>query len=216
MQFTELRFNVRFLWKNKFFTALNIFGLTLGLAASIWLMLYLKNELTYDQNYINHETVYRISGTMEAPGVKFNTASAAREIAPMLADEYPEVLAYTRFIPAELTELKFNNNVIAEPLIYYTDTQAFELFDHLFIEGNIKTALISPKSAVITKSINTKVFGGKSGLNQIVNIDGNDVKITGIIEDLPKNTHFKYNVLLTGINQRGWFVQDGVFNSEAM
>lgn len=216
MQFTNLRFTLRFLWKNKFFTSLNIFGLTLGLAASIWLMLYLKNELTYDQHFTNHETVYRISGTMEAPGVKFNTSAAASDMAPMLAEEYPQVLAYARFLWASLQEIKSENQVFEEQMMFYTDHQVFELFDHPFIEGDPKSALTAPNSAVITKSINSKLFGINSGINQIVNIDGEDFKITGIIEDLPKNTHFRYNVLLSGIVQREFAMQNGVFNSEAM
>ncbi len=213
---TNLRFTLRFLWKNKFFSGLNIFGLTLGLAASIWLLLYLKSELTYDQHYTHHETVYRISGVFEAPGVKFNTAASSSELAPMLANEYPEIKAYTRFIQAQIPKIKIDNQVFTEQSIFYTDQSVFEVFAHNFLIGDPATALNSPGTAVITTSINRKLFGDESGINQIVNIDGQDFKITGVIEDLPKNTHFQYSVLLAGIRSRLLDMPDGKFTSEVL
>ena len=104
MRFSLLIFTLRVLWKNRLFTLLNVFGLTFGLAASIWLALYLKNELTFDQHHSQHERIYRLSHTFSAPGVEFNTATSASELPQLLQQEYPEVLKYARFMGAGVRE----------------------------------------------------------------------------------------------------------------
>ena len=214
--FASLTFAIRVLWKNRLFTGLNIFGLTFGLAASIWLSLYLKNELTYDKHHSNYERVYRLSGTFTAPGVQFNTAASASELAPLLKEEFPEVVEYARFIPAELHDVVYQNEVFAEDRTYYTDPGVFNIFDHSFLAGDPARALVEPRSAVITQSISTKLFGDRLGIDEIVNIDGADFRITAIIEDLPKNSHFQFNILLSEVRKRPMAMQDGQLNSEAL
>jgi putative ABC transport system permease protein len=216
MRLSLLTFTLRVLWKNRLFTLLNVFGLTFGLAASIWLALYLKNELTYDQHHEQHERIYRLSHKFSAPGVEFNTAASASELPPMLQEEFPEVLKYARFVGAQLREISYDNTVFAERDIFYTDQEIFEIFTHEFLAGNPEQALTESRSAVITASINQKLFGDEPGLNEIVKIDGFDFKITGVIADPPKNTHFTYQVLLSGVRDRGFAFQDGEFNSEVL
>lgn len=216
MRLSLLTFTLRVLWKNRLFTFLNVFGLTFGLAASIWLALYLKNELTYDQHHQNHERIYRLSHKFSAPGVEFNTAASASELPPMLQEEFPEVLNYTRFVGAELREISWQNTLFSERDIYYSDQGAFEMFTHDFLAGNPATALTEARSAVITASVNQKLFGDRLGLNEIVKVDGHDFKITGIIRDSPKNTHFEYKVLLSEVRKRDFALQDGQFNSEVL
>lgn len=216
MRLPLLSFTLRVLWKNRLFTFLNVFGLTFGLAASIWLALYLKNELTYDQHHQNHERIYRLSHKFSAPGVEFNTAASASELPPMLQEEFPEVLNFARFVGAELREISWQNTLFSERDIYYSDQAVFEMFTHDFLAGNPTTALIEARSAVITASVNQKLFGDQLGLNEIVKVDGHDFKITGIIRDSPKNTHFEYKVLLSEVRKRDFALQDGQFNSEVL
>lgn len=216
MRLSLLTFTLRVLWKNRLFTLLNVFGLTFGLAASIWLALYLKNELTYDQHHVQHERIYRLSHKFSAPGVEFNTAASASELPPMLQEEFPQVLKYARFVGAQLREISHDNIIFAERDIFYTDQEVFEIFTHEFLAGNPQQALTESRSAVITASINQKLFGDEPGLNKIVKIDGFDYKITGVIADSPKNTHFTYQVLLSGVRDRGFAFQDGEFNSEVL
>lgn len=216
MRLSLITFTLRVLWKNRLFTFLNVFGLTFGLAASIWLALYLKNELTYDQHHEHHERIYRLSHKFSAPGVEFNTATSASELAPMLKEEFPEVLEYARFLRAQLQELSYNNIVFAEQDIFYTDAGIFDMFTHEFLAGDPSSALVEPRSAVITESVNQKLFGDKPGLNELVKIDGFDFKVTGVIRDNPKNTHFDYKVLLSEVRKRDFAQQDGQFNSEVL
>lgn len=216
MNLVNLKFTFRFLWRNKFFTLLNLLGLTLGITASIWLMLYLKNELSYDQYHINAKRVYRFSHHIKAPGVEFNTAFSANELSPMLAEEFPEIETYARFTPANKREITYKNETFRERDIFYTDPDATEIFTLNFEEGTSKTALTEPFSVIISKEISQKLFGDGSAINQVIEIDGRNTKITGVFKNQPENTHFKFQVLVSGIRQREFAFQDGVFNSEAL
>lgn len=216
MRFSLLFLTLRILWKNRLFTLLNVFGLTFGLAASIWLALYLKNELTFDQHHVLHERIYRLSHRFKAPGVEFNTAASASELPGMLQEEYPEILNYARFLRTELPEINYDNQVFPQRDMFYTDQGVFQMFTHEFLAGNPETALNEPRSAVITRSVNEKLFGERLGLNELVKLDGYDFKITGIIEDLPKNVHFHYEALLSGVRERDFANIDGQFNSEVL
>lgn len=211
-----IKFAFRVLWKNRFFSFLNIIGLTFGLSASIWLVLFLKNELTFDQHHVNHERVYRISHVFTAPGVEFNSAFSASELSPLLKEEFPELEAFARFQSLEISEIQYNNQLLQQTGMFYTDPEVFQIFSINMISGNESTALANPRSAIISKTVSEKLFGKNSALDKTVKIDGNDMIIRGVFEDLPKNTHFKFDVLISGASGRDWAMQDGVFNSEVL
>ncbi len=217
MKFSLLFFTLRVLWKNRLFTMLNVFGLTFGLAATVWLAMYLKNELTYDQHHLNHERVYRINHLFKSTAVEFNTASSASELPEMLQQEFPEIQQYTRFMRASLREITLDNQTFIEEAMFYADPGTFQIFTHHFLAGDPNTALSGPGLAVITESINNKLFGDKLGINEIVKFDGQDFKISGIIEDLPTNSHYNYEVLLSEVPERNWGEpEQGEFNSELL
>ena len=217
MRFSLLFFTLRVLWKNRLFTMLNVFGLTFGLAASVWLTMYLKNELTYDQHHLNHERVYRLSHLFKSTAVEFNTATSASELPEMLQQEYPEILEYVRFMRADLREMTYNNQTFTEEAMFFADPGIFKIFTHSFLAGDPNTALTGPGKAVITESVNRKLFGDKMGINEIVRFTGRDFQITGVIEDLPTNSHFSFEVLLSDVPERNWGgPEQGEFNSELL
>jgi putative ABC transport system permease protein len=93
---TQLKFFTRIFLKDKFFSTLNILGLALGIGVSIILLLILQNDLTYDQYHTKHKQIYRLGGHLWATGVDAHVARSARELAPILKDEFPEVEDYVR------------------------------------------------------------------------------------------------------------------------
>lgn len=211
-----LKFALRVLWKNRLFSFLNIFGLTLGLSAVIWLVLFLQNELTYDQHHPNHERVYRVSHLFQAPGVEFNTAYTASELNPMLKEEFPEVESYARFRSLEVPEIEFNQQVFRQDQMYMSEQGAFDIFGINLLVGNPANALSEPNSIIISKSVKDKIFGDDPGIDEILQVRGRDFKVTGVFKDIPKNSHFKFEVLLSGVDGREWASEDGVFNSEVL
>ncbi|HEY9117646.1 MAG TPA: ABC transporter permease, partial [Roseivirga sp.] len=211
-----LKFALRILWKNRLFSFLNIVGLTFGLAATIWLVLFLENELTFDQHFDNHERVYRVSHILSAPGVEFNTAFSASELPALMKDEIPGIESYSRFVSVEQAEIESNNEIFRQERMFYTDASVFNIFSLKLLIGNPETALSSPASVILSKSVNDKIFGDELGINENIQIDGQTLKVTAVYEDLPKNSHFTFDVLIAGVRIREFAIQDGVLNSEAL
>ncbi len=211
-----LKYALRVLWKNRLFSFLNIFGLTLGLSAVIWLTLFLQNELTYDKHHPNHERVYRVSHLFRAPGVEFNTAYTASELNPMMKEEFPEIDSYARFRPLDASQIEYDQQIFIQDRVYFSEQGAFDVFGINLISGNPEVALKEPYSAIISKAFKDKLFGNDPGVNQVIKVEGNDFKITAVFKDIPKNSHFKFEILLSGVDGREWATQDGVFNSEVL
>ncbi len=211
-----LKFALRVLWKNRLFSFLNVFGLTLGLSAVIWLVLFLQNELTYDQHHPNHDRVYRVSHLFQAPGVEFNTAYTASELNPMLKEEFPEIESYARFRPLDASQIEYDQQIFIQDRVYYSEQGAFDIFGIDLLSGNPENALAAPNSAIISRAFKDKLFGSDLGLNKVFKVEGNDFKVTAVFEDIPKNSHFKFEILLSGVDGREWANEGGVFNSEAL
>ena len=133
-----------------------------------------------------------------------------------MKEEIPGIESYSRFGFVGQGEIVYNNQVFRQDHMYYTDSTVFDIFDLNLLSGNPKSALAEPASVVISKSVSDKVFGNKSAINQIIKIDNRDLKVTAVFEDLPTNTHFQFDALISGIRTRGFAMQDGVFNSEVL
>lgn len=217
---THLKFFIRVFLKDKFFSVLNILGLALGIAVSIILLLILQHDLTYDKHFANHERIYRLGGHLQATGVDFRQARSARELAAILKEEFPEVVATTRANNWDHTLIKYEK--AGEDVAYYeedvvrTDSTYFQVFDHVFVSGDKSTALNLLNSVVITQSTAVRYFGTEEPLDKSLLIDDQLWKVTGVIEDIPENTHLKFDFLLSGLSRtRGWVVDQGQIKSEA-
>lgn len=135
----SIKFTFRVLWKNKLFSGLNIFGLTFGLTAALWLLLFLQNELSYDKHIEGHENIYRVSHILSAPGVEFNTAFSPTELSPLLKERFPEVLDYARFSSIQNPEISYKQEVFFVEDKFFTDESAVELFDLKLLSGSNPT-----------------------------------------------------------------------------
>jgi putative ABC transport system permease protein len=217
---THLKFFVRVFLKDKFFSLLNILGLALGIGVGILLLLILQHDLTFDKHYAHHERIFRLGGHLQATGVDFRVARSARELGAVLKAELPEVQEVTRVNDWNHTlvkrEKKGEEVAQYEEDVVRTDSTYFRIFKHEFISGDEKTCLNLLNSVVITKSTAKRYFGDEDPLNQQLLIDGEAWKVTAVIQDLPKNTHLKFDFLLSGLSKsREWVVDKGLVKSEA-
>lgn len=217
---THLKFFIRVFLKDKFFSVLNILGLALGIAVSIILLLILQHDLTYDKHFANHENIYRLGGHLKATGIDIRVARSSRELGPILKEEFPEIEAVARANNWDHTLVKYQRN--GDEVAYYeedvvrTDSTYFTVFKHRFIAGDEKTSLNLLNSVVITESTAKRYFGNEEALDKTLQIAGEDWKVTGIIEDIPENTHLKFDFLLSGLSKsRAWVVDKGQVKSEA-
>ena len=211
-----IKFSLRVLWKNKLFSGLNIFGLTFGLTAALWLLLFLQNELSYDKHVEGHENIYRVSHILTAPGVEFNTAYSPTELSPLLKDRFPEIVDYARFSFIQNPEISYKQEVFLEEEKYFSDESAVEIFDLELLSGSNPAPLATPGNTIISASLSKKLFGENNGIGEVLTIAGSEYLIAGVFQDLPKNTHFSFNILISGIGDREFGFIDGVLNSEAL
>ncbi len=223
MFFNELKLKFRAFLKDKFYTILNIAGLSIGISVSIIILLYLQNDLTYDRYNKKHDRIFRLVTNVKGPGVEFHTPSAARELAPMLKDNFPEIESYARFLMDDevLVSLPDEKSAPAfrERYFCWTDSTVFDIFTFPFLAGNPKTALTQPHSIVLTKKLADKYFKTPQdalGKSLLLFDNKENFIVTGIMKDLPDNTHMKFNALLSGVDARTWATKDGQFNSEAI
>jgi putative ABC transport system permease protein len=218
---TYFKFAIRTFWKDKFYTLLNIIGLAIGIAVSIIILLYLQNDLTYDKHHVNHEQIYRLVTNVKGPGVEFHTASAAREMGPMLAEDFPEILSFTRL--SGMGRILVNvpdqaESIYNEEEWVRADSTMFDVFTHPFLAGNPETALKEKNSVVLTETLARKYFGEEEALGKTLLLyeEKENFTVTGVIEDLPDNSHVKFDAIVSFIEPREWAMQDGEFNSEAI
>ncbi len=211
---THLKFFSRVFLKDKFFSVLNILGLALGIAVSILLLLILQNDLTYDRHHIKHERIYRLSGHLQATGIDERLARVARELGPVLQEEFPEVQAVVRANSWNRILIKRQREGeealgLYEEDVVRTDSNFFELFTHEFIAGNPKTCLKDLNTLVLTESAAKKYFGDEPALDQSLLVGNESYKVTGVIEDVAPNSHLKFDFLLSQLPDRAWAKEEG-------
>ncbi|HMJ69278.1 MAG TPA: ABC transporter permease [Cyclobacteriaceae bacterium] len=197
----HLRFSFRVFLKDKFFSALNILGLSMGIAVGIILVLILKNDLTYDQHYSKHKNIYRLGSHYMIPDVDMMTGLTARELGPVLKNHYPEIEQMVRVSKRDLEHqlVKAEGKAFYEENIAETDSSYFAVFDHEFVEGDVNTCLDDPNNVVLTRSTARKYFGDESAVDRLLTIGGKVKKVSAVIADHPENTDLKFDFLLAGL-----------------
>lgn len=194
-----IKITFRSLMRNKGFTIINISGLAIGLAASILILLFIKNELGYDTCYADYERIYRISVKGRMSGDFFDVAVTPSPMANAIKRSYPETEVATRLQRSEQQALfSTDDKKFYERGVIYADSSFFVLFNFTPILGDLKTALYEPFSLVFTKSTAEKYFGNDNPIGKTIRMnDAFTFKVTCVIEDPPANTHIKFPLLLS-------------------
>jgi len=189
---------VRNLLKYKFYSSINILGLSIGIASFLFIWLYVKNELSYDQYHENADRIVRLDfhaqlGDNEAIG-----AANSAPVGPTFTEEYPEVESFFRFRSRGNYLVQYENNHYKEEKIVFADSTFFDFFSVDLIHGNAKTALTQPNAVVITSTMAKKYFGDVDPMGKSLKLDNEDLfKVTGVMEEVPSNTHFDLDFLLS-------------------
>lgn len=194
----------RNLLKDKFYSLINILGLTIGVTCGLLLLLYVTDELSYDRYHVNGSQIYRIVSHITEPDKVNRWSSTQPPLVKTLKQDYPFIQNYVRFFPYGRVLFRQGEKRFYEEDVYAADSTVFDVFSYKFIEGDPKTALDQPGSVVLTQKAAQKFFGSGSALGQ--SLQTNDTtfyKVTGVLEDVPKNSHFRFNALFSiGNNER--------------
>ncbi len=187
----------RNLLRHKGFSFINIFGLSLGLAAFGFIALYVTDELSYDRYHKNASRIVRAVQHGTWNGGSFDLAITSAPYAAALKSDYKEVVDAVRINTEGGGQLSYDDKQLGVNDIFFADNSIFNIFTYAFLYGDAKTALANPRSIVLTKSLATKLFGDASlALNKTVLFDGNfPNNVSGVIEDVPKNSHFSFSAL---------------------
>lgn len=186
--------------RDKWYSVLNLLGLTIGITFSIFLIFYVRDELSFDRYNKKADRIYRVDGYVEEQGKPpFKVAYSQTPLAPTLQREYPEVEEAMRFMPAGKNMYKHGELHLYEDKVFYADSNVFRVFTFPFIQGDPRTALDEPKTMVLTESTAQKFFGSAANAfgQSLENASGDIFKITGVIKDVPANSHIRFNMLLS-------------------
>jgi putative ABC transport system permease protein len=199
--------------KDKWYSLLNILGLTIGITFSLFLIFYITDELSYDRYHEKSDRIFRIASYIQEKDKNTDWAITQMPLGPTLKKDYPEVEEMVRLQARERTLFKNGDNNFYETKIYYADSTIFKVFTHKFFEGNSATALSGPNTIVITKSLAEKYFGkNTSAVGKTLRTVYDLYTVSAVINDVPRNSHIRYDMLISMSSLLRGPNQDNQFN----
>ena len=179
--------------RHRAYSIINILGLTLGIASCLIIFLVVRNELGYDAFHKKADRIYRV--TLNA--IDFNP-SVSMAIIPAMRNDFPELENSSQVWYQKSGLVKVGQFRHQEKGFAFADEQFTAIFDYQWIAGHPKTALAEPNSVVLTETVAKKYFGKKEVMGQVLNLNNQfDLKVTGLIKDLPGNTHLPFSLLVS-------------------
>lgn len=187
--------------RNKTYSLINMVGLASGLACFILIAMYVSDELSFDKFHEKGDRIYRINSNIRLGGSELNLAVTSDPMGAALKSDYPQIEEFTRIYASSGPRLiKKGNEYINEPGVAFADSTFFNVFTFKPVHGDLQTALNDPNSVVISETAARKYFGSTDVLGKSVDVKENGstlYKVTGVMEDMPTNSHFRYDFLFS-------------------
>jgi len=189
---------MRTLLRNRTFSIINITGLAIGLAASIMIAMWVFDEMSYDTFHENADDIYRVERHINYQGQTFFVPVTGAVYGSTILQDYPDVVNMTRVNPYGLSVEGPDKNIFSEQ-VHYVDTSFLQIFSFPLKQGDPATALREPRSLILSDVAAKRFFGDEDPMNKTLRIDWDGemvpYKITGVLEKLPHNKHFKFEIL---------------------
>jgi len=188
----------RKLMKNKGFTFINVFGLTLGLATCLLIVFYVFDELSYDRYNEKAGRIYRVNNEIKFGGMENSYAVTAAPAAAALKGDFPEVEQVARLRNRGGNQVRKGNQDIQEDRMVYADNSIFDVFTLPMIQGDPAKALIAPHEMVITEDMAKKYFNRVNAVGEVLTVnDSIRYQITGVIKNIPSQSHFHFDFFMS-------------------
>ncbi|MEP4135357.1 MAG: ABC transporter permease, partial [Cyclobacteriaceae bacterium] len=202
----------RYLLKRKTYAIVNTLGLSIGLTSCILIFLFINNQFSFDKSMVDADRVYRMKELKTIAGDKKPSAAVPYSFAKILMRDYPEVENATVFAgPFEqqvaISTIEGTKAHFLEEGVLLADSIFFQVLGFKFIRGVPETALNTPESLVLTKSTAKKYFGDLDPLGKTISLGRRNCVVTGVCEDPPTNSHFKFSLLLSSLSFK-WLSHD--------
>lgn len=193
---------LRNILKNKVFSLINIFGLSVGLAACLLILHYVRYEKSYEGFHQKAGQLYRVTLDSYHDGkLVVQDAETPPVLGPLLKEKYPEVLDFVRMHDEEVVWVKADNKVYKETRLYFADPSIFDLFSIEILHGNPAPVFDVPWKVALNRNLAELYFGTTEATGKTIRLSGGDepveAEIVGVFEDLPPNTHLKLNMLVS-------------------
>lgn len=195
-----LRLAWRVMVRQKAYTAINIFGLSIGIASSLLITIYVLDELSYDRFHADADRIYRVNFEGLMQGNEFNSAITCAPLAEGIRNEIPEASETLHFGLWQTIPIKYGDKKLTERRMLVADSNFFQFFTFPLISGNPATVLRGADKVVITESAAKRYFGNENPIGKVL-LRGNEKKateVTGVAQDPPHNSHLDFDMVLSG------------------
>ncbi len=192
----HLKIAFRNMSRNKGQFVINVVGLAIGIATCLLIVLFVADELSYDRFHAKSDRIYRVFLKAQLNGEFIKEAVTPAPVADAFVREYPEVLEATRIRNFGLQKASFEDKVFRDNSLAFVDPSFFRVFTLSFVKGDPSTVLQEPNTAVITQEESVKYFGKEDPIGKVLKFEemGREFKVTGVIEKIPDNSHFHFDV----------------------
>lgn len=201
----------RNLLKKKVYSFINILGLGVGMACCVLIFVFVQDELSYDNYHEKGDRIYRLThGSRSDEGLKEGDDVSPfwvwhnAPVGPAMKEEFPEVEKIVQFSGRADLLLTYGETTLQEDGVFFMDSTVFDVFSWKLLQGDPKTALVAPFSIVLTESTAKKYFGDEDALGKTLKgsesagrANAGDYTVTGVMADVPSNSHFTFNALLS-------------------
>lgn len=192
---------IRHIWKDKFYTFLNIFGLAIGITCFILILLFIKDELSYEKKFSKHDRVYRVCEIIDSQGGGENSASVPIPLKRTLLNEYPDIIeSAVRLFNFQTSKfvLEIEDETYIEKKLFFVDSSFFDVFDYPVLKGNLVKALSDPFSVVLTQEAAKKYFGDTDPIGKEMRGQGQKqgATVRAVINTRGINSHLDFNILV--------------------
>jgi len=200
-----LKTALRHFSRNKGYVFINILGLSIGIAVSIVGFLYVINELSFDKFNENGDRIHRIAVDAMAGNTAIYQTFTPAIMAQTLYDEFPEIDKVTRIASWDDVQFEYHDKVFMEDNLFLVDSTFFEIFTFPVVHGQSKNLLNEPDCGVMTESTAKRYFGDADPINQVIRMDTTNIKIIAVVEDVPENSHFHFDIAISLISIDGYW-----------
>ena len=191
-------------WRNlikyKAISAINLFGLTVGLTSCLLITVFILNELSYDRYHKDADNVYRVTRSFNNQDgvVSLNLSTIGPAFGYYLPTDFPEIQKMTRLLDNGITPLRYKEKLFNEKNVFIADENLFDIFSVKVLKGNPQRALTEPYSIMLTEEAAKKYFGDEDPMNKMIRYNNQlNLKVTGIYKAFPSNTHLHPGMLIS-------------------
>jgi putative ABC transport system permease protein len=192
-----IKYSIRSFKRQRAYILINIFGLSIGIACSLLIALFVVNEAGYDRFNVKKDRIYRVVLNGKIGGQEIVGAYTCAVIGPTMVKEFPEVEDYLRMTGRGPTVVEYKDQTFTDDHVVEADSSFFNFFSIPVLKGDPKNLLNAPRKAVLSESTAKRIFGDEDPIDKAIKI-GNDTArfiISGVMSDVPGNSHFEANIL---------------------